>query len=85
MWERDAARPGEHGFEPGLTAAAAAAHDALLGDLPKSGASGGPGATIGSGRPGRANAVLDCILLDPGQWWVGYHRVGRSRRNGPAG
>ena len=37
VWERDAASPGEHDFEPGLTAAAAAAHEALARNCPDTG------------------------------------------------
>ncbi len=37
VWERDAASPGEHDFEPGLTAAAAAAYEALARNCPETG------------------------------------------------
>ena len=84
VWERDAASPGEHDFEPGLTAAAAAAYEALVRNCPE------PGKLASSGgdwqqpaRPGQA--VLDCILLDPGRWWVGYHRAKSVPSQWPGG
>ena len=84
VWERDAARPGEHGYEPGLTPAAAAAYDALLQACPRSATA----AALADqwqqpARPGQA--VLDCILLEPGQWWVGTHRVGSVASQWPGG
>ena len=84
VWERDAARPGEHGFEPGLTPAAAAAYDALLRTCPRPGVA----AALADEwqQPARSGqAVLDCILLEPGQWWVGTHRVGSAASQWPGG
>jgi 23S rRNA (cytidine2498-2'-O)-methyltransferase len=121
VWERDAASPGEHEFEPGLTAAAAAAYEALVRNCPEPGklaarrgqtaqevtqggqshflgeivgSEGGtqPAEKIGTvpcadwqqpARPGQA--VLDCILLDPGRWWVGYHRAKSVPSQWPGG
>jgi 23S rRNA (cytidine2498-2'-O)-methyltransferase len=84
VWERDAARPGEHGYEPGLTPAAAAAYEALLRTCPHGGAAA---ALADAGqRPARpGQTVLDCILLDPGQWWVGTHRVRSVASQWPGG
>jgi 23S rRNA (cytidine2498-2'-O)-methyltransferase len=106
VWERDAAKPGEHGFEPGLTATAAAAHAALVRTCPRAlpgksppvemaprSQTGGFHHSRDSARPlddGQQPArpgqwVLDCILLDPGQWWVGYHRVRSVASQWPGG
>ncbi len=84
VWERDAAKPGEHGFEPGLTAAAAAAHAALVRRCPSPEKTASPGDDWQQpARPGQW--VLDCVLLDPGQWWVGYHRVKSVASQWPGG
>ena len=39
-----------------------------------------------STAPARAGElILDCIVLSPNQWWVGFHRAKLSRRGIPAG
>ncbi len=84
VWERDRAAPGEHGFEPSITPEAIAAHRALL-------ASGPCPHTLAAHaddplRPARRRQrVLDCILVEPDQWWIGYHRVGPRASRYPGG
>lgn len=75
VWSRDTAAPGEHGFEPGPTPESAVAWEAILRGCPR------PEELGEGGRDPRQPArrgdfVLDCILVDPGRWWVGYHRAG---------
>jgi 23S rRNA (cytidine2498-2'-O)-methyltransferase len=81
-WERDRFEPGEHRFEPSITPAAVAAYAALRGTCPRPQALARGDHLAEQARPG--DWVLDCILIDPGQWWVGWHRVGGlpSRRPG---
>jgi 23S rRNA (cytidine2498-2'-O)-methyltransferase len=74
VWERDRSEPGVHRFEPGITSAAVDVHRLLLRHCPRLQclAKGADDATA----PARAGElVLDCVMLSPDQWWVGYHRA----------
>lgn len=76
VWQRDAARPGWHGFEPQITPAAHEAEAALRegwGDAPPSRIA----------EPGQL--VLDCMLVEPDRWCVGYHRARDSESCLPGG
>jgi len=70
VWQRDMARPGFRGFDPHITAEAQAAEAAILAawaiesdTLPATGP-----APLG-------HRVLDCVLVELDQWWLGYHRA----------
>ena len=84
VWERDAARPGERGFEPGITPAAIAAREVILGECPRrddlAEDAGDPWA-----EARRGEFVLDCVLVGPEEWWVGYHRVKSVASRWPGG
>jgi len=72
VWPRDAAEVGHRGYEPGITDLARAAREAILKQAPAA----MPAAQNLSeplARPGEL--VLDCILVEPDQWWVGFHRA----------
>ena len=77
VWQRDTAVPGFRGFEPGTTPRTAEAEVAILACAPAQSAIGAaaeqiaPYAHIAS--PGQQ--VLDCILVEPGEWWIGTHRA----------
>jgi 23S rRNA (cytidine2498-2'-O)-methyltransferase len=84
VWERDIAAAGEHDFEPGITERAVGIHRLLIDFctnpkcLPKD--AGDPC------RPARSGElILDCILLAPDQWWIGYHRAGSLVSRYPGG
>jgi 23S rRNA (cytidine2498-2'-O)-methyltransferase len=79
-WQRDLRSPGDHDFEPGPTEAAAAVRAALVNSAPAEFAETVAAPLIA--QPG--DQVLDCILIDPGQWWLGTHRaaMGPSTREG---
>lgn len=70
VWQRDAAAIGHRGFEPHVTPAALATEDAIRRHADAD-ATTGPLARIA--KP--AELVLDCILVEPREWWVGYHRA----------
>jgi 23S rRNA (cytidine2498-2'-O)-methyltransferase len=79
-WSRDEYPPGEHGYQPGATEAAAAAAeqiraalgDRLQGEDPTSAAREG-------------ETVLDCVLVKPDEWWIGWHRAGEFATRYPGG
>jgi 23S rRNA (cytidine2498-2'-O)-methyltransferase len=82
-WQRDLAPPGEHGFEPSITPAALAAYEALRQACPR-GERLAPGDHLASAaRTG--DWVLDCVLVEPGQWWVGFHRARSVPSRWPGG
>ncbi len=73
VWERDRAEAGVHGFEPSITPEAIAVYEALR---------------IACLRPERlapgnhlqqqaapGDWIADCVLVEPNQWWVGFHRA----------
>lgn len=86
VWQRDAAEPGYRGYEPGDTPLAAAAREVLLEHRPdllkvvweRQRAAGDGGGTQGA-------LVLDCVLVDEQEWWVGYHRVHSAPSSWPGG
>ncbi len=80
VWQRDAAAVGYRGFEPHVTPAALAAEEAIRrqaqGDTTR-----GPLGRIAE----REALVLDCVLVEPHEWWIGYHRATSSDRRYPGG
>ncbi|HET6879692.1 MAG TPA: SAM-dependent methyltransferase [Pirellulales bacterium] len=69
VFQRDRAAPGEHGFEPGLTAAAEEVEAAIRRLWPAEAP-----ALPGSRPLARAGqSVLDCVLVEPNEWWIGHH------------
>ena len=93
VFERDRLAPGDRGYEPGLTDAAAEAEAAIraawppetpldaepleAGPLEAGPLEAGPLASPG-------DLVLDCVLVESDEWRVGYHRARSwaSRRPG---
>jgi 23S rRNA (cytidine2498-2'-O)-methyltransferase len=80
VWQRDVAAVGHRGFEPHLTPAALAAEEAirqhalteaLMSPLARVAEAGG--------------LVLDCILVEPHEWWIGYHRAADDDSRFPGG
>jgi 23S rRNA (cytidine2498-2'-O)-methyltransferase len=74
VWERDRFAPGVHGFEPTVTPAAIEAHRLLVEHCPQPQSLAKSAADpLHPARPGEM--VLDCVILEPGQWWAGWHRA----------
>jgi 23S rRNA (cytidine2498-2'-O)-methyltransferase len=84
VWERDAAPPGDHGFEPSITPAAIAAADALARQCPWPGRLGAKAFNLRQpARPG--DLVLDCVIVRPGECWVGFHAARSVPSQWPGG
>ena len=83
-WPRDEAPTGRHGFEPAITAAAVEAKEAIrracprLDDLSPQDAN-----PLSSAR--RGEAILDCVIVRPGEWWIGYHGARSAASRWPGG
>ncbi|MEK6248861.1 MAG: hypothetical protein N2C12_11830, partial [Planctomycetales bacterium] len=82
VWQRDPVKPGLRGFEPHISDEALAARDELRKQAPCDRAEL-VGVDVGQAK--RGDRVLDCILVDADQWWVGCHQVSRRIQRWPGG
>jgi len=80
VWQRDGALPGDEGFDPTAVTPAQEAGARLLAQRPKSLA---PPALNADVPPGEA--VLDCVLVEPHEWWIGWHRADSPETRWPGG
>jgi 23S rRNA (cytidine2498-2'-O)-methyltransferase len=81
VWQRERPLPGDDDFDAALLAPAAAAGSALLAAQPPSGAS-----TLALNATARnGDLVLDCVLVAPGEWWLGWHTVTSAEHRWPGG
>lgn len=87
VWPRDNAEPGEHGFEPSLTPESFEIHKKILAACPNPSMLAKDAAKMcrPSSRTDRGEAILDCVLVAPGEWWIGHHRVGSIVSSWPGG
>jgi 23S rRNA (cytidine2498-2'-O)-methyltransferase len=73
VWERDRAEPGERGFRPAITPLAEEIAAAVWQAAPQVAvAANAPNLRQPSSRN---RWVLDVVIVEPDQWWVGYHRA----------
>ncbi len=76
VWQRDTLPAGDHSYEPGPTEAAKVARDAILAPSLELTTTIPRPPTIGWLTPTEpGNLVLDCIVTEPNEWWVGFHRA----------
>ncbi|MBN2291505.1 MAG: SAM-dependent methyltransferase, partial [Pirellulales bacterium] len=84
VWPRDTAPPGRNGYEPSITPEVLKLHEALRRNCPKpdflAAEDANPNEAATAGQ-----LVLDCIIIDPGVCWVGYHRVRGFSSRWPGG
>ena len=74
VWERDTASPGTKGFEPGWTPEAGTAYRELISTCPRpEQLADTPDTFAAPASPG--DFVLDCVIVSPHEWWIGYHRA----------
>ncbi|MBC8870605.1 MAG: SAM-dependent methyltransferase [Planctomycetes bacterium] len=82
VWQRDLGVPGERGFEPGVTPLAAEIAKIIVDRRPP--------ASTESLLPvnlvaNSGSHILDCVLVDPNQWWIGFHRARALPTRWPGG
>ncbi|MDZ7619097.1 MAG: SAM-dependent methyltransferase, partial [Patescibacteria group bacterium] len=84
VWERDAHPAGEHDFAPSVTPAARTVHAAILKACPRKAelAEGAADAVLPARR---GELVLDCVMVEPDEWWIGYHRAWQPATCWPGG
>jgi 23S rRNA (cytidine2498-2'-O)-methyltransferase len=87
VWSRDRAEPGEHGFEPSLTAEVFDIQKKILAACPQPSllARDADEMCRPSNRADRGEPILDCVLVAPGEWWIGHHRVASITSSWPGG
>jgi 23S rRNA (cytidine2498-2'-O)-methyltransferase len=80
VWQRDAAVPGQRGFEPGETPLAKAVAEQIA------------ASKIFAGRDlqvnrsaGNDELVLDVAIVEPNQWWFGFHYASTVPGRWPGG
>lgn len=83
VWQRDAAAPGEHDFEPGPTRLALEAESALREHSPLEKLHADASEMSGPSR--RNRWVLDVVIVEPKEWWIGCHRTTRRCDCWPGG
>lgn len=81
VWQRDAALPGDHGFEPFETPLSRE-----VGELIASHLAGQESVRPRLNRIARSReVVLDVALVEPQEWWVGWHLVQTTAQRWPGG
>ena len=83
VWQRDTAVPGDGGFEPGTTPLAAEAGRILAEAMPSKPTGRRPLPVNQLARSG--HRILDCVLVEPDQWWIGTHRASTTPSRWPGG
>lgn len=73
VWQRDTWLPGERGFEPGVSTLAAEVASQIVAARPPSPDRRHELRVNQPARPG--NRILDCLIVEPGEWLVGQHRA----------
>ncbi len=72
VWQRDSAIPGDNDFEPGISPLADEIGEALLRLRPQL----DPEWSLLLNEDAQPeDRVLDCVLVEPGEWWFGWHRA----------
>lgn len=83
VWQRDTAVPGYRGFEPGPTELALAVEQTIREKSPAEPLHAMPDMPR---PPSRRNRwVLDVVLVEPGEWWIGCHHTARRLDCYPGG
>jgi 23S rRNA (cytidine2498-2'-O)-methyltransferase len=80
VWQRERALPGDEGFDAAAATPAQEAGAALLAQQPKAAKSPSLNAEVPIGE-----AVLDCVTVEPNEWWIGWHRADSPETRWPGG
>lgn len=74
VWQRDTLLPGDDNFEPAVTPLATEAKRALL-DAATAAGLESRAAMFEAKAPPSGSVVLDVVLVEPNEWYVGWHRA----------
>ncbi len=84
VWQRDSQLPGEGHCEPTITPLADEARMAILNAAADAGGDNVVANSRGAVAPS-AGIVLDVVLVEPNQWYVGWHRATSRVERWPGG
>ena len=82
VWERDHETADERDFEPGVTPLADEVADLLIQHKPDLGSQW---ALEVNQTAALNDRVIDCVLVEPGEWWFGWHRAHSFESRFPGG
>jgi 23S rRNA (cytidine2498-2'-O)-methyltransferase len=81
VWQRERALPGDEGYDPATDELARAVGEVLLAQRPD--AVSPPPFVNAAAASG--DLVLDCVLVERHEWWLGWHRAGAPETRWPGG
>ncbi|NIL97467.1 MAG: hypothetical protein GTO62_10115 [Planctomycetales bacterium] len=84
VWSREQAVPGTGGYEPSQDPAAVEVRTSIAAAAP-AGHACQPAGPPGAANTHRGDLVLDCVLVQSNEWWVGYHRAAARATRWPGG
>ncbi|MBN1909541.1 MAG: hypothetical protein JW818_07380 [Pirellulales bacterium] len=84
VWSRDVAVPGHRGYEPGMTPEALAARAAIRQVCPIA-QQLAPNEEDPEVPAKQGDWILDCVLVEPNEWWIGWHRARSAASRWPGG
>ena len=80
VWPRERPLPGDDGYDGSADAAAESIGELLVARRPEAAT---PAAVNAPAAPG--DLVLDCILVERHEWWLGWHRAASPETRWPGG
>jgi len=84
VWSRETSPPGHGDGDPLMANAVDEARQAIRDACPRPDDATHSGADV-SGAARRGELVLDCVLVEPHQWWAGYHQAKSFASRWPGG
>lgn len=82
VWQRDRELPGDFDFEPGATPLSEGIGELILEHLPVVGHSW----SLPLNQEAQTgDRVLDCVAVEPNEWWFGWHRANGMETRWPGG
>jgi len=83
VWRRDSTAAGERGFDPRPPASCLEIGELILQNRPNT---DGEQRRVGLNEVAQAEqTVLDCVLVEPNEWWIGTHRASSISSRWPGG
>ena len=83
VWQRDRFVPGDSDFEPGITPLAEGIGELILEQQPDVAITHNSIALNEDAQVG--DRVLDCVVVEPNEWWFGWHRANSVETRWPGG
>lgn len=82
VWQRDRFVPGDSDFEPGITPLSEGIGELILDQQPKVESAW----SLSLNEVAQVDdRVLDCVIVEPNEWWFGWHRANVVETRWPGG